>query len=288
MISRMVMLGSLLICGSAFSQMSLIPQEGILPFSGARFFNRGLGGENIKVLLNEDTWTSNRLPIDTDFEIKLVEPTGLKIAEDGYYHPGVEVLISNTKHDTLGHIPNIFGEESEGFDPEMLKSLTVSLGFNEMSKTGDTCLLLIRFFDTQSDNFLLIDLPVIIADPALPLDVTTSTYAVSSSRGYLGIATGVEMPEADVQLNKLDFDITLPELGELTEKQFKAGKLIVWLYDAKLEVQKQNGNNVSSALTTDEKTNLKVKIAVAANTKYVRFRWESADGEKVIDFVSRV
>lgn len=276
----------LTLLGGVSAQFSeSLPEKGVLPFSGARFFRHGLGGEGIEVVLDGDTWTSNKLPIDKDFEVELLRPKGLKAAEDGNYYPGIEVLISNTKKDTLGYIANIFGEESEGFDAEMLKSLTLTLGFNQMSKPGDTCLLRIKFYDTNSDNFLLVDFPVIIADPALPLDVTNSTFSVSATDGYEGIASGVDIRKAETELKNNDFEVRLMEL-DISEKDFRAGTLQVWLYDANLNPVLSERKSFSMK-GSGEVTNLSVKIVLETNTAFARFRWESKDRSKVIDFVGK-
>ena len=278
---------ALVFAGNA-QRTSFLPKQGILPFSGAKFFQHGMGGEEIEIKLAEDIWISNRLPVNTEFEMKLIRPTGLTIAEDGNFHPGVEVLMLNTKKDTLAFVPNIFGDENEGVDAELFKSLTLSLAFNEMSKPGDTCQILTRFFDTRSANYLLVDFLVIIADPSLPLAVTNSTHSVSSEGNYHGIASGVEMQKVDVTVEEGSkspfFEIRLSELSEITEKDYREGKSAVWVLDGELNDKLLEKNNIS-AKTTGDKTDMVIKIPLRINGKYVRFRWESKDGKKVIDFV---
>lgn len=281
----------LLSCTGFAQPSSLIPLQGILPFTGIRFFHHGLGGEDIEVLLEEDTWTSNRLPINKDFEIKLIGPTGLAKAEDGNFYPGVEVLIQNTKKDTLAFVPNIFGTDSEGLDPEMLKSITLSLGFNEMSKPGDTCLLFIKFFDTQSSNHLKMDFPVVIADPSLPLETTNSTYRVRSSEGYNGISTGVDLKKMDMHIEestKSSFiEFKIYELYGMTEAEYKAGKSCIWVYDEKLNVSLTDQKNVTVKAAEDG-MNITLKMYLKGNERYARFRWENADHTKVIDLIGQL
>lgn len=285
MLSKTICFTFLLLCGSVLSQ-KFIPADGVLPFTGARFFKHGLGGEKLEIKLDDATWTSNRLPIDTDFEIKLLRPAGLSAATDGNYYPGVEVLIANTKRDTLGYMADVF-EGAEGFDPEILKSLSFTLGFNEMSHPGDTCLLFVKFFDTQSPNYLLIDFPVIISDPSVPLEVTSTTYGVSSTDGYQGIASGVELSSASLSMQGSDLVINLPELAGITAREFNAGSKQAWLYNTALEMQKAGSASFSA---TSEAGKVLVTASISPNpeTKYIRFRWESKDGKKVIDFVSRL
>jgi len=288
------------ISGTALAQRTIsLPQMGMLPFTGAKYFSHGLGGEKIEMLLAGDTWISNRLPIDTEFDIKLIRPDGLQTAADGKYWPGIEVLIANPKKDTLAYLPDILQGNFDGFEESILKSLTLSLSFNELSKPGDTCLIFARFFDTQSDRSLSIELSLIIADPSLPLNTTTSTYRVNSTEGFDGMASGLEMSGIETSIDtslyprKVLHLIRISKLAGLTPAEVKNGNYSVSLYDESLKEMAPVARTEMETKDTDKKNTeilVKVPLPVTAGKQksyYVRYRWESRDRQKVIDVISK-
>lgn len=271
-------------------------QLGVLPFTGMRYTEAGIHAEKINVELDEATWTSNRLPINTEFEIQLEDPTGFLQVEELYY-PGIEVLITNLKGDTLGYAPNIFGEKSvEGFMDAELSKLSLTLAFNEQSKPGDSCLLRARFFDTKSDHSLTCWLDFVITDSEAPLENTNSTYGMSSFRGYNGMASGAEISSMSMQYDNethhlLDYtNYFIDPIIGVTLDEWMKGRFTFMSYDSLLvpTIISRDYYEITYAVPSKEEDatgRLQVTTTLAVNL--VRLRWESEDKRKVIDVVAK-
>jgi len=283
-----------LFAGSAFSQ------SGVLPFSGLTYSYHGLSAKELSVELTENTWTSNRLPIATEFEIRMVQPQGFALVEDKYY-PGIEVAMLSLNGDTLGYIPDIMADgDFDGFEENTLKKLSVTLGFNELSKPGDTIVIHARFFDRNSDNDLETALNVIIAAPELPLDLAWSTFAVSSSAGYKGIAAGMDLTGMSAfqtaskkQEEKYDqYHIHADSLIGITPGEWEKGTLICSYYtDALKEISFPSDKvTVTKTVLSAENSSMNAAFVVPlfkdADMKLLRIRWENEDHTKVLDLVS--
>jgi len=274
--------------------VSVFAQKGILPFTGLTYEYKGLRAESIEVDLAENTWTSNRLPVDTDFEIRLVNPEGFATV-DGIYMPGIEVAMLNLKGDTLGYIENMLGgDDFTGYEEFTLKKLKLSLGFNEYSKPGDTIIIYARFFDTNSDNELITGMTVVIADSKLPLETTNSTFGVGGDLGYDGMASGIELSRVGtgiveaVGFNTPYEAIRIDSLVGLTEKEWKKGKLEVSCYTSGMEshLLKNTVYRTTVLPASKNSVNLNFEVPFAVDgMKFIRIRWENADHSKVMDLV---
>ena len=149
---------------------------GIFPLTGASYKREGIWGKEVEFELDGQTWISNRLPIDKKFEIKLVEPTGLRTDKAGSYKPGIELIILNNSNDTLGYAENMLENVADTWDEFMLKNLSISLTFNSQSKPGDSLTIVTRFFDFNSSNKLTIQLPIVITAPSEELMVSSTLW----------------------------------------------------------------------------------------------------------------
>jgi len=181
---------------------------GHLPFCGGKYKEEGITFKSFEITLEEDDWISNKLPIGKKFEIKIKEPQGF-VVEKGICHPGVSLIIKNSENDTLANVPNIYDSNEEGFEIEYLKSLTMSLGYNQHSKVGDTLLLFIEFFDTKSDKKTTVELSTIIVDSILPLNTTKSVYSFKSYTGF-NVNSTLEIENVnskDTLIQGIDFEI---------------------------------------------------------------------------------
>lgn len=279
------------------STLIIHAQLGVLPFTGMRYTEAGIHAEKINVELDEATWTSNRLPINTEFEIQLEDPTGFQQVEELYY-PGIEVLITNPKGDTLGYAPNIFGEKSvEGFMDAELSKLSLTLSFNEQSKPGDSCLLRARFFDTKSDHSFTCWLDLLITDSEAPLENTNSTYGMNSFRGYSGMASGAEISsmsmqydnEAHHRLNYTNYFID-PIVG-VTLDEWMKGEFTFMSYDSLLVpsiITRDQYEITYTIPSKEEKATGRLQVTTSLAVNLVRLRWESDDRQKVIDVVAKM
>lgn len=284
-----------------FAATSLAQTNGILPFTGIKCFRGGVWGKQIDVTVNGNTLTSNSIPVNTDFEIKLLEPRGFMPDAAGKYYPGIKVLMMGSKKDTLAYSPNIFSKnESVGFTYASFKSLSVTLAFStKQLKPGDTVLQYITFFDTKGSNKLLLEFPVVITD-SLKNGEWIST--ASGTRGYNAAACGsIQFSKFDFYLdstyypNSLYHSIRAAEMLGITPEEINAGSFTTWVYNEnmkELPLVKPAKHYAAATYKDKPGVNLLVQIPLApadANNKNytVRCRWQSNDGKKVIDIVNR-
>lgn len=275
--------------------------NGILPFTGIKYFREGVWGKQIEVTVHGTTLTSNQIPVNTDFEIKLAEPRGFIPDAAGKYYPGIKVLLLNNKKDTIGYSPNIFSKnESIGFSNASFKSLTVTLGFHTATlKTGDTVYQYITFFDTRGNNKLLLEFPVVIAD-SLQLGEWIGT--ASGTRGYSAAACGsIQFKKFEMYLDSIYYpkslyhSIRAAEMLGISTEEITAGSFTAWLYDEnmkELPLVKPARHYPAKTFTDRPEVNLLVQIPLTPsdpnNKKYTaRYRWQSSDGKKVIDIVNK-
>ncbi|UEG51215.1 hypothetical protein LK994_06980 [Ferruginibacter lapsinanis] len=292
-----------LIIATVVSSVSLLAQtNGILPFTGIKYFKGGIWGKQIEVTLNGTTWTSNRLPVNTEFEINLVQPWGLKQV-GGKYFPGVKILMLDAKKDTLAFTPNVFKEnENTGMNEYSLKSLSISLSFNEKVKPGDTCYQYITFFDLKGHSKLLLEFPVVITDPKEELQLSKSTYTASSTKGYNASACGgIELKKIEAYMDSgyypksLYHSIRSAEMLGITTDEVNQGKFQTWLYDENMkEIPQIKAAKHYAAKTFKDREEINILVQIALdpttpkNKEYtVRYRWESKDGKKVLDIVNK-
>lgn len=284
-----------------FLSSTLLAQtNGILPFTGIKYFRGGVWGQQIEVTVNGSTLTSNKIPVNTDFEIKLAEPRGFIPDAAGRYYPGIKVLLLNNKKDTIGFSPNIFSKsENTGFSNASFKSLTVTLGFHAKLKTGDTVFQYITFFDTRSNNKLLLEFPVIIAD-SLQLGDWIGT--ASGTRGYNAASCGsIQFKKFEMYLDSIYYPTTLyhsiraAELLGITTEEINKGSFVTWVYDEnmkELPAFKEPKQYAAKTFTGREEINILVQVplnpADKNNKNYtVRYRWQSSNGKKIIDIVNK-
>ncbi len=156
---------------------TIVEAEELFPLNGFQIHNKGLDYSKVEIKLDDATWVSNKLPVETEFKVKLLKPVGF-VEIDGEVHFGMQLFISSLKGDTLGFMEDMYaGSGIEYTSAEYLSSLTLTLSCNALTPVGDTLFLSARFFDYNSDGFILVTNNLIIADPNLPLDVTYSTYS---------------------------------------------------------------------------------------------------------------
>ena len=247
-----------------------------LPFVGGKYEENGIKFKEIEVFLIDNIWVSNKLPINKTFEVIMREPEGF-VLENGVCHPGISLIIKNTKNDTLANVPNVYEGKTEGFEIEYLKSLTMSLGYNEKSKVGDTLSLEICFFDTKSENKTKIDFSTVIVDPKLPLNNPLSTFSYKSYTGYK-VASSIyikDVKNKDTVINNEEFEIlTLNDL-DVTEENLVKLKTCLTVFDKKLNII--DPNKISVSLNVEKRVN---KETGACNLIFTSKRKKRTDIER--------
>lgn len=279
------------------SQLALTQEITILPFQGIKVTSHGISFESISATLEDETWTSNVLPRNTSFRMVMKKPVGFTIYQDSNVHPGISVLLTTLKGDTLGYSGNLFGDDFEGIPADYFSSLSVKLGFSDDVLPGDTILSKIVYFDKLSDKSVSLDGQFIIAKDNTPLDQTNSTYGYQSSDGFEGKASGVEMNKMSILVD----EISRPTQTIIGMEFFTKGlyaldlsrqdvEIIVFHKDGSTSSNYSYGNYITEqeTLSGDDKTNVKNTIQLfLANDVFktvdaVWMRLRSVRGEWVI------
>jgi hypothetical protein len=285
-----------------FSIPVMAQKNGILPLHGIKYFREGVWAKKIEVLVNDKTLLSNAVPHNIDFDVKLVEPTGFVADAAGKFYPGIKVLLLNSKKDTLGFSPNIFGNKPTPFEKMRFKSLSATLGYTQKAKEGDTVYQYITFFDTRSKNELKLEFPITISFKPDSLLTTEYTSTASGTRGYNAAATnGIQLKKIEAYLDStyfpqsLYYNLRSAQMLGITLDEAKAGKFTTWLYDENMnEIQQAKQAQQYFALLKNGSDEINVFVQIALNPtdknnkKYTaRYRWESKDGKKLIDVVNK-
>jgi hypothetical protein len=277
-------------------------KNGILPLSGIKYYRDGVWGKKIEVLINDKNVISNKIPHNTDFDIKLFEPTGFVADEKGKYYPGIKVLLLNNKKDTIAYSPNIFGNKATPFEKMRFKSLTATLGYTQKVNEGDTIYLYITFFDTRSTNKLKLEFPITISFKSDSLLTTDFISSASGTKGYNAAATnGIQLNTIEAYLDStyypksLYYNLRSAKMLGITLAEAKAGTFKTWVYDENMnEVPHPKLPQQYFALLKNGSDEINVLVQIPLNPtdknnkKYTaRYRWESSDGLKVIDVVNK-
>lgn len=286
-----------------FSNVGFAQENGILPYTGIKYFKQGIWAKNIDVKLDGKTWTSNRLPIETEFIIKLEKPTGFSKDKEGRFFPVLELLIKGKNNDTLGYARNMFANsDGIGMDEYSFSNLTLTLGFNKKVSPGDDCIIYMNYADRNSVNKLQLVFPVKIVSPREPLDNTNMVYTSTSYTGYNTASAGVALRHPQTYLDSFKYpsflyhSIRLAELNGLTTAEVNAGNYTIWLFDENMKeiLPFKTGTHyvAKTKKDVDDMVNILIRVPLDPSNKNnknytVRYRWENNETKKIIDVVNR-
>ena len=277
--------------------------KGILPLTGTRYFSEGIQAKNIEIKTDGLTLLNNRIPLNKEFEIKLLLPTGFAQDKTNMIFAAAEVNIFSMKGALLSKIPNIFKDnEGKGFAAAGFKDVIVKLMLKpELIKAEPGCLIKVRYYDLKSKNQLRLEFPVNIVRPGEVMQISKAINELKPANAYHAQTVGVKMKtihvtvDTSIRVNPkmayTSLDMTNIEGTSITE--VLSGKESFWVYDDNLnEIKmtdkqlKQVGgameNNVVNYLSK-----IPYRLKTATGKLYtVRFRWESQDKRKVIEVVT--
>lgn len=293
-----ILLSMLMVLGTTISAQN----KGILPFTGAKYHKQGLDCKKIKITLEGDEWTSNRLARAQEFKVKLDAPTGFKLDDDKNYQPNISIKIVNEAGEVVGEAKKFMGANPL-YDNFSLTHLTLTLGFKKDTPLGKYAVF-ISFYDQLSENKLDIEMNLdLIADNG-KLDNTKYVYAVSSYKGFIGQSTGTNINTILASIDEkfkpsyISHNIHIKKLENLDLDILKKGKYTIEVYDAALNLLPESiiakDPFVYYLADKDKENTHKIYYKIyfkgdntAQKDYFTRFRWESEDGKKVIDFVNQ-
>jgi hypothetical protein len=300
MIKPLALLFSLLlvVCCKSFSQ-----NNGILPFTGIQYFNEGIWAKYVEVSIDGNKLTSNRIPANKEFIIKLQLPTGFVEDAAKKLYPAAEVSFLNSRKQPLASMGNMLKEnEKTGFAASSYKEISVKLNLrSEWLKNEQECIIQVRFYDLKSKKQLRLLFPVSIALPAEPLSVSKLMMSITTSDESQGMTNALKMNKAAIIVDtsirvapkNAYLSIDIPGITGTTMTEVLGGKNTFWVFDNNMneikiteKLLKKVGGSMEENLV-----NYTVKIPFRLKTDLtrgytIRYRWESTDRKKIIDIVS--
>ena len=277
-------------------------KNGLLPLTGMKFFNEGIAAGSIDIKIDGADLLSNRIPLNKEIEIRLQQPVGFVADNAKTMFAGAEVIVLSQRGEVLLNNPNAFLKSySNGFSAKDLNNFSIKFGIGtDLMKGNLSGILKVRLYDLKGKNQLRLELPVSFARPGEPLQVSKNTKNIKSGAGVKGIINGLEARDMLVNVDTTikvapkmaytSMDISNIEGSSLAE--IFSGKETFWVYDGDLNEVKITDillKKVKGALENNSvNCTLKIPYRLKANNSKlytVRYRWEGANKNQVIDVV---
>ena len=269
----------------------------ILPFTGIRYTENGVYAKSIEVSLDDKTWTSNLLPSNSSFKIKLNKPQGFTVDEQNNYHPNIRVTMFNSKGDTVGHAEKFIGD-GVVFDQFSLDDLTLTLGFKPGTPLG-SYLIKAAFYDQLSPKSLDLSFNVELMEDVNPKPITNYEATFYSYTGYVVKTSSFKAEEVllgTVDSLKYKDKVIIPVsiLGiELPKEQFLDTDLFSFSHHTlsnTTDIKAQSQMQVRTASDSTTQLDLLFILPKSDYKKddFVQFRWDSKDKEYVLDCILKL
>lgn len=277
-------------------------QNGILAFTGCRYFQEGITVKEISVKTDGAYLLSNTLNLNKELEFSFSAAAGFAEDRAKLVFAGAEITVTGSKGAVLYKIPNYFKDlEQKGIQPAGAKLLQVKVPLRqEVIKTETSCLVQIRLFDLRSKKQLRVELPVIIARPGEQMQLSKTLNQVKGDGVISAGSSIVKIRQMDVAIDTgirvspkmayLSLDMKAIEGTSMTE--LLSGKESFWVYDNNLveikipdkQLKQVKGSMEDNLADYLSKIPFRLK-SHAGKTFFIRFRWVSTDRKKVIDIV---
>lgn len=276
--------------------------NGILPFTGCRYFNEGITVKSIDIKVDAGFLLNNRVLLNKEVEILFQLPAGFTEDRAKTVFVAAELTITNLKGAVLFKNPNYFkDQEIKGFQQVSIKALQVKVPLKqEILKAEPECIVTVRIYDLKSKNQLRIELPLTIAKPGEAMQTSKLINDIKASNILYAISAGLKIKKLDVSTDTsirvnpkmayLSLDMKEIEGSSMTE--VLSGKESFWVYDNALKEIKIPDKQLKQVKCSMEdnlvdylsKIPFRLKT-MTGKTFFIRFRWESADRKKVIEVV---
>lgn len=282
---------------------SMAQNNGILPLTGLRYFKEGIVAKNIDVKIDGAQLLNNKIPLDKEIEIALVQPSGFSQDNNKTVFAAAEVIVLSSKGEVLSTEPNVFAKsQSTGFTAKDLAAFSIKFVINTgMMKANNNGTVKIRLYDLKGKNQLRLEMPVTFARPGEQLQLSKIAKPIKAADGVTGMINGLKAKSMLVNVDTTirvspkmaytSMDISNIEGSSISE--IFQGKENFWVYDSDLNEIKitdillkqvkgaMENNNVDYTL----KIPFRLKGNPAVKPYTVRFRWEGPDKKQVIDVV---
>jgi hypothetical protein len=295
-----ICIGCFLLLNSSFAQ-----KNGILPLTGMKFFSEGIAANSIDIKIDGARLISNRLPVNKEIEIRLEDASGFTADNAKTMFAGAEVIVLSPKGEILLNNPNaLLTSYSKGFSAKDLSVLSIKFGIGmDLLRGNFGGTLKVRLYDLKAKNQLRLEIPVSFARPGEPLQVSKNAKSIKATTGVNGIINGLQAKDLQVNVDTsikvaprmayTSVDISNIQGSSLAE--IFQGKESFWVYDSELNEIKITDillKKVKGALENNTvNCTLKIPFRLKTNiTKLytVRYRWEGADKNQIIDLVVKI
>ncbi len=176
-------------------------QVEVVPFTGTIITSKGLTYEKLEISPENGGGfvTSAVFAYDDEFNIKLKKPTNFNLDNNkAYIGIGFSIFDGNK---AVAQQENIF-KESNNFDAETLKSLSLSLNFTKPLVFDKTYTLKAKFYDNLSNKMILLDMPFMIADSTSKANSVNNTTNTIANDVYTSASGEVEIKKISTIIDK--------------------------------------------------------------------------------------
>ncbi len=277
-------------------------KKGMLPLTGIQFYNEGIWSNTIAVKISGERIYGNRIPVSREIEISLLQPTGFIADKKKNVFIGAEYSLVSAKGEVLRNIPNLlFQNETKGFTPKDLKEVVLKFGIAEgVIQPNSKATVRLRIFDLKGKKQLRLDYPISISYPKEMIHLTKSVQTIKSPPGSIFMVTGIKAKslvfsidtavKTEPKMAYLNIDISKIDGTDVIS--MLQGKDYFWVYDTayneikikEILLKKVGGAMEGGNVNSTVKIPFRLKTS-AAKGYTIRYRWESADKQQVIDIV---
>ena len=300
--NRYSQLAIIFACSFLFINNSFAQKNGILPLSGMKFFNDGIGATSIDIKIDGAQLLSNRLPLNKEIEIRLEQASGFTMDNSKKMFAGAEIIVVSPRGEVLLNNPNaLLMSYSNGFYAKDLNALSIKFGIGtHLMKGNFGGILKVRLYDLKGKNQLRLEIPVSFAKQGESVQVSKTTKNIKSNEGVNGIINGLQAKDMQVNVDttikvspKMAYtSMNISNIEGSSMAEMFQGKETFWVYDSDLNEVKITDillKKVKGALednTVDYTLKIPYRLKTNNTNLYtVRYRWESADKSQVIDVV---
>ena len=177
-------------CPSGEASVSKVEVD---PFTGAIFISKGLSYRDFKITAEdkETTITGAEFAMGESFNFKINWPANFCLSDEDEAYFGIGLKLYDDAGKELVNVPNIY-QDGQGIVQEALKYLSAKLDFDAPMEIGKNYSMQLRFFDTQGNGEVLMNLPVFKIGKTTRTSSSTFSSQYSMGPGITSGSTGIE------------------------------------------------------------------------------------------------
>lgn len=286
-----------------FSLNASSQTKGILPFTGIKYFSEGIAAKNIEVKVDGAALLNNRIPLNKEFEVRVISPSGFTEDRSKMIFAGAELNIVSMSGAVLSTVPNVFKDnEARGFPAASFKEIVVKLSLKpDLIKADPWCTVKLRYFDLKAKTQLRAEFMIVIARPGEVLQTTKVVNEIKAAAPTIARTNVVKASNVDVTVDTTIrvnprmayISLDIKGIDGTSIAEVMSGKESYWVYDADnlteikmtdKQLKAVNGAMENNIVNYLAKVPFRLKT-VTSKAYIVRFRWESMDKRKLIDIV---